>query len=144
MHQVGFTQAYTAIKEQRVVTVLGVVRHLPGCGPGQLVGLTLNKVLEGKGAVQVAGVLERAFNLDGTLLGANRSLLRTGAGHWVEAVTRRFLLADFSGLGRRTLVRWCRRWHSCRRGSSLNLGGRRCGQWRIRRSARSGTAFAAY
>ncbi|MNP08132.1 hypothetical protein D3C76_1001890 [compost metagenome] len=105
MHQVGFTQTYATVKEERVVTMLGIVRHLPGRGPGQLVGLTLNEVLEGKGAVQVAGVLERTFHLNGTLLGAHRCLLRTGAGHWIEAVTRRLLLSHFCGFLRRSLGR---------------------------------------
>ncbi|MNN14620.1 hypothetical protein D3C81_1276940 [compost metagenome] len=87
MHQVGFTQTHATIKEERVVTVLWVVRHLPGRSPGQLVGLALDEVFEGKGAVQIAGVLERAFYLHGTLFGANRSLLRAGASHWVETVS---------------------------------------------------------
>ncbi len=86
MHQVSLTQADAAIKEERVVTVLGVIRDLPGRSPGQLVGLTLDKVFEGERAVQVTGVLERAFDLHRALLGPNRSLLRAGAGHRVEAV----------------------------------------------------------
>ena len=57
VHQVRFTQTYAAIKEERVVPVLGVIRDLPCRSTGQLVGFTLNKVFEGEGTVQVAGVL---------------------------------------------------------------------------------------
>ncbi|MNK76436.1 hypothetical protein D3C87_960040 [compost metagenome] len=145
MHQVGFTQADAAIKEERVVTVLWVVCHLPGGSARQLVGFTFNEILKGKGAVQVTGVLERTFDLHGTLLGANRGLLRTGTGHWVEAVTGRFFLGDLSHFLRRTLGR---RGGRCRRRtggrlSSLGLGSRGS-QGRIGRGTGCRTAFAAY
>jgi len=99
MHQVSLTQTNAAIKEERVVTVLGVIRHLPRRSASQLVGFTLNEVFKGKGAVQVAGVLERTFNLNGALFGAHGSLLRAGASHWIEAGTRR-LFARLSRLFR--------------------------------------------
>ncbi|MNQ78315.1 hypothetical protein D3C85_932230 [compost metagenome] len=141
----GFTQANATIKEERVVTVLGVICHLPGGGARQLVGFTFNEILEGKGAVQVTGVLERTFDLHGTLFGANRSLLRTGAGHRVEAVTGRFFLNDLRHFLRRTLGR---RGGRCRRRtgwrlSSLGLGSRGS-QGSIGRSTGCRTAFAAY
>ena len=71
----GFTQADATIKEERVVTVLGVVGDLPGSRAGQLVGFTFDKVLKGARAVQIAGVLERTLYLDGALFGTNRGLL---------------------------------------------------------------------
>ncbi|MNI42054.1 hypothetical protein D3C73_963260 [compost metagenome] len=145
VHQVGFTQADATIKEEWVVTVLGVVCHLPGSGARQLVGFTFNEILEGKGAVQVTGVLERTFDLHGTLLGAHRCLLRTGSGHRVEAVTGRFFLGDFSHFLRRTLGRHGGR---CRRRtdgclSSLGLGSR-SSQGSVWRGTGCRTAFAAY
>src|SRR5688500_404293 len=112
VHQVGLTQADATIKKQRVVTVLGIVRHLPGRRTGELVGFTFNKILEGESAVEIAGVLERTFYLHGALLRANRGLLRSGASHRVEAVAGR-LFADFSGLLRGTLGR-SRGWRRCR------------------------------
>src|SRR5690606_17583895 len=63
MHQVGLAQTHAAIKEQRVVAVLGIVRHLPGGSARQLVGFTFDKVLEGEGAIKITGVLEPAFAL---------------------------------------------------------------------------------
>ncbi|MCY1496719.1 hypothetical protein D9M68_306600 [compost metagenome] len=71
VHQVGLAEADAAIEEQRVVAVLRIVGHLPGGCASQLVGLALDEVLEGEGTVQVAGVLQRAFDLHGTL-GTNR------------------------------------------------------------------------
>ena len=59
MHKVGFTQTYAAVKKQRVVTVLGVIGHLPGSSARQLVGLTLDKILEGEATVEQAGVLDQ-------------------------------------------------------------------------------------
>ncbi|MNE19232.1 hypothetical protein D3C81_1215800 [compost metagenome] len=144
VHQVGFTQAHTAVQEQRVVAMLGVVGNLPGRSAGQLVGLTFDEVLEGKGAVQVAGVLERTLDLHGALFGA-AAWRRGGIGfaHGIEAVTRRCFL-DF---GHR-----CRCCYGCgyrfvdhRSFRSLGLGcgysrGERC----IRRGTRRRTASAAY
>src|SRR5471032_3293950 len=92
VHQVSFTQANATIKEERVVTVLGVVGDLPGSRAGQLVGFTFDEVFKGERAVQVAGVLERAFYLDGALFSTNRSLLRAGAGHRVKAVAGRLFI----------------------------------------------------
>ncbi len=63
--------------------MLGVVRNLPSSGASQLVGLTLDKILERKGPVQVTGVLKRAFNLNRTF-GTRRSHLRTRASHGVK------------------------------------------------------------
>jgi len=146
VHQVGFTQADAAIKEQRVVTMLGIVRHLPGCRAGELVGLALDEILEGEGAVQVTGVLERAFDLHGALFGANRGLLRGRTGHRVKAVAGR-LFTDFLGFLRRALGRgctWSRGWRAGRRGIGLRLGHLRSGQRRIRRGTRCRAAFAAY
>ncbi|MNF81679.1 hypothetical protein D3C84_639630 [compost metagenome] len=148
VHQVGLTQADATIKEQRVVPVLGVVRHLPGGRAGELVGFTFDEVFEGEGAVQVAGVLERTFDLHGALFGANRGLLRSGTGHRIETVARRFI-ADFRAFLRRALGRRCGRLRRClrthRRGICLGLLGNLRGcKRRIRCGTRSGTAFAAY
>src|SRR5690606_11981747 len=63
VHQVSLAQADATIKEERVVAVLGVVGHLPGGRTGQLVGLALDKVLEGEGAIQITGVLEGTLHL---------------------------------------------------------------------------------
>src|SRR5690554_3628065 len=63
VHQVGFTQAYTAIKEQRVIGAAGVLCHLHGGCTGQLVGFTFYKGIEGKGFVQETLVLDITFNL---------------------------------------------------------------------------------
>ncbi|MND98340.1 hypothetical protein D3C80_906880 [compost metagenome] len=96
MHQVGLAEADAAIQEQRVVAVLGVVGHLPGGGARQLVRLALDEVLEGEGAVQVAGVFQAALDLHGALGTHQRRALhfghrlgrrRFGAGH--RAVGRR-------------------------------------------------------
>src|SRR5471032_3439311 len=144
MHQVGFTQAYAAIKEERVVAVLRIIRHLPGRSPGQLVGLTLDEVFEGERAIQVAGVLERTFNLHGALFGANRGLLRTGAGHRVEAVAGR-LFTDFGHLLGRTFGLSGGRgwgWRADRSLCGLSLGSRG-GQRSIRCRARCRTAVAS-
>ncbi|MNI82110.1 hypothetical protein D3C76_1517170 [compost metagenome] len=126
--------------------MLGVVSHLPGGGACQLVGFTFDEILEGKGAVQVTGVLERTFDLHGTLLGTNRGLLRTGAGHRIEAVTGRFFLGDLGhflrgALGRSRSRCWRRRTGGCL--SSLGLGSGGC-QGSIWRGTRCRTAFAAY
>ncbi len=64
VHQVRLAQADPAVQKQRVVAVLGIVGHLPGGRPRELVGLALDEVLEGEGAIKVAGVLERTFHLD--------------------------------------------------------------------------------
>ena len=141
VHQVSLTQTYAAIKEERVITVLGVVCHLPRRGASQLVGLALNEVFEGKGAVQVTGVLERTFNLDGALLGTHRRLLRAGAGHRVEAGARRLFTGGLGLLWSRG-GRRCSRWRRSARRRGL-LGGR-CSQRRIGRSTRRRAAFAAY
>src|SRR5450830_1007244 len=92
MHQVRLTQANATIKEERVVTMLGVIGHLPGCRPGQLVGFTFDEVFEGESTVQVTGVLERTFYLDGALFRADRSLLRAGTGHGIKAVAGRLFI----------------------------------------------------
>ena len=63
MHQVGLAEADAAIEEQRVVAMLGVVRDLPGRGACQLVRFAFDEVLEGEGAVEIAGVLEPALDL---------------------------------------------------------------------------------
>lgn len=72
--------------------MLGVVGDLPGGCTSQLVGFTFDKILERERAVQVAGVLERAFNLNGALFGTDRGLLGAGTGHRVEAIARRFFI----------------------------------------------------
>jgi len=64
MHQVGLAQADATIEKQRVVAVLGVVSDLPGSRTSQLVGFTLDEILEGERTVQVAGVLEASFHLN--------------------------------------------------------------------------------
>src|SRR5690606_14175316 len=64
MHQVGLAQTNAAIQKERVIAVLGIVGVLPGRGAGQLVGFAFDKLLEGKGAVEIAGVLEPTFPLD--------------------------------------------------------------------------------
>ncbi|MNH05901.1 hypothetical protein D3C79_652520 [compost metagenome] len=143
MHQVCFTQTYAAIKEQRVVAMLGIVGDLPGGCASQLVGLTFDEVLEGKGTVQVAGVLERTFDLHGTLLGTTAWRRRiSGFAHGIEAVTRRRLL-DFSR---------SRSNNRCGNGfvdhgslCSLRLGcGNSGSQWCVRGGTRRRTASAAY
>src|SRR3546814_4837678 len=67
MHQVSLTQANTAVQKKRVVAMLGIVGNLPGSGSRQLVGFALDEIFEGKGPVQVAGVLESSLDLHGTL-----------------------------------------------------------------------------
>src|SRR3546814_7472810 len=67
MHQVSLTQANTAVQKKRVVTMLGIVGNLPGSGSRQLVGLSIDEIFEGKGPVQVAGVLEPTLDVHGTL-----------------------------------------------------------------------------
>ena len=67
MHQVSLTQANTAVQKKRVVAMLGIVGNLPGSGSRQLVGFALDEIFEGKGPVQVAGVLEPTLDLHGTL-----------------------------------------------------------------------------
>ena len=57
VQQVGFTQTGTAIEEQRVVSATRIVRHLTGRRTGQLVGLTLDEILEGIVHVGVALVV---------------------------------------------------------------------------------------
>ncbi len=145
VHQVGFTQTNTAIKEERVVTVLGIVCHLPGRCAGQLVGLAFHEVFEGERAIQVTGVLERTFHLHSALLGTHRGLLRTRTGHRVETVTR-WLFTDVGNflcrtLGRRSRRGRCRSTDRCLRRLCL---GRGSSQWRIRSGTRRRTAFAAY
>ncbi|MNT68621.1 hypothetical protein D3C72_2068690 [compost metagenome] len=88
MHQVSLAQAHAAIEEQRVVTMLGIVRHLPGRSTGQLVGLALDEIVEGEGTVQVAGVLEPAFHLN-RALSARRSSLTGSPCHGIKTRTRR-------------------------------------------------------
>ncbi|MNN31249.1 hypothetical protein D3C81_1449310 [compost metagenome] len=105
MHQVGFTQANTAIKEERVIAMLGVIGDLPGSSTRQLVRLTFDESVEGERAVQVTGVLERTFDLNGALLGAGTgSRHRRGLGHGIKAVARRRLghLVDQHRLYRRS------------------------------------------
>ena len=130
MHQVGFTQAHAAVQKQRVVAMLGVIGHLPGCRSGQLVGFTFDKVFEGKGAIQITGVLEPAFDLHRTLgtRGLNRCI---GATHRVKANARR-LIAGHRGRGR--IAR--RRRDVCRRDRVDRRGGC-CGPC-------GSTALAAY
>ncbi|MCY1419264.1 hypothetical protein D9M71_348480 [compost metagenome] len=70
MHQVSLAETNSTIEEQRVITMLQVICHLPRCGTRQLVRFAFDEVLEGEGAVEIAGVLERAFDLHVTL-GAN-------------------------------------------------------------------------
>ena len=69
MHQVGFTQAHTAIEKQRVVGTTGVFCHLHGGSPGQLVRFTLDKGIEGKGFVKKTLVFDITFYLHRTALG---------------------------------------------------------------------------
>ena len=64
VHQVGLAETNAAIQEQRVVAVLGVVGNLPGGRTGKLVRLALDEILEGKGPVEVTGVLEPTFYLN--------------------------------------------------------------------------------
>ncbi|MNF84540.1 hypothetical protein D3C84_669090 [compost metagenome] len=142
MHQVGFTQTDAAIKEERVVTMLRVVRHLPGCGPGQLVGLAFDEVLKGKSAIQVAGVLERTLNLHRALFRTDRGLLRARTSHRVKAVTGRFFLGNLNDFRRGALRRssGSGRW---RIGRCLGLGSG-SSQGRVGRCTRCRTTFAAY
>lgn len=93
MHKVGFTQTHTTIKEQWVVAMLRVVRNLPGSRAGELVRLTFDEGVKGKGPVQVTGVLERTFNLHGALFSpaTTTGRRRGGLGHGIKAVTRRRL-----------------------------------------------------
>ena len=92
MHKVGFTQTHTAIKEQWVVAMLRVVRNLPGSRAGELVRLTFDESVKGKGPVQVTGVLERTFNLHGALFSPATTGRRSSRlGHGIKAVTRRRL-----------------------------------------------------
>ncbi|EJH67983.1 chromosomal replication initiator dnaA domain protein [Vibrio cholerae HE-45] len=134
MHQVSLPQAHTAIEEQRVVAMLGVVRHLPGRCPRQLVRLALDEVVEGEGAIEVAGVLETTLDLYGTLgtrCDGRSRRLRRSACHGIEAGARRLLLR-----GRR---------HRLANRGSLNLSRSRSGgQRRGGRDTRGGGAFAAY
>ena len=53
------TQTNAAIKEERVIAVLQIVGDLPGSCTSKLVGFTLNKILKGKTAIQVTGVLDQ-------------------------------------------------------------------------------------
>ncbi|MNJ66364.1 hypothetical protein D3C77_624350 [compost metagenome] len=143
MHQVRFTQAYAAIQEQWVVAMLGIIGDLPGGRAGQLVGLTLYEVLEGKGAVQVAGVLKRTFDLHRACFGAT-TWRRGGIGlaHRIKAVTRRRVLdLGYRRGGNRCLDRLLGHGSLC----CLGLGGSgsRC-QWRIGGGTRRRTASAAY
>ncbi|MNP49350.1 hypothetical protein D3C76_1435300 [compost metagenome] len=72
--------------------MLGVVGDLPGSRTRQLVRLTFDERVEGERAVQVTGVLERAFNLNGALFGTGAgSRHRRRLGHGIEAVARRRL-----------------------------------------------------
>ena len=57
VQQVGFTQASAAIEEQRVVSTTRIVRYLTGSRTRQLVGLTLDEILEGIVHVGVALVV---------------------------------------------------------------------------------------
>ena len=57
MQQVGLAQAGAAIEEQRVVGTTRIVGHLTGGRTGQLVGLTLDEILEGIVHVGVALVV---------------------------------------------------------------------------------------
>ena len=57
VQQVGFTQAGAAIEEQRVVSTTRIVRYLTGSRTRQLVGLTLDEILEGIVHVGVALVV---------------------------------------------------------------------------------------
>ncbi|MDT4828975.1 hypothetical protein FQZ97_623820 [compost metagenome] len=127
MHQVSLAQANAAVQEQRVVAVLRVIRYLPGRSAGQLVRLALDEILEGESTVQVAGVLERTFNLHGTL-GPDR---RRGhdRSQRIEIVASFFHGLD-AHLRRRNWSRRRRRSHDW---------------WRRRRGLpRSRAAFAAY
>src|SRR5690606_21152729 len=47
MQQVGFAQTGAAIEEQRIVSATRVIGYLAGSRTGQLVGLTLDEVLDG-------------------------------------------------------------------------------------------------
>ncbi len=150
MHQVRLAQAYTAIKEQRVVAVLGVVGHLPGRGARQLVRLAFDKGFEGEGAVQVAGVLERTFDLNGALFGTPAgSGCRVAVGHGIEAVPRGRLGAighqhRFDNAGHDRLGNGCGRRIG---GLGLALRERRCHcstDRGVGRSARRRAATAAY
>ena len=137
MHQVGLAQTDATVEEQRVVTVLEVVRHLPGGGAGQLVGLALDEVLEGEGTVEIAGVLQRTFDLD-VALGAHRRRCsgRHGGGQRIDAGFfrlvgvarhagsrrhwRQLFTWHYHGRGRYRL-HWRRRRSNRRRGSHVGL-----------------------
>jgi hypothetical protein len=43
MHQVSFTQTHAAIQEERVVTVFGIVRYLPGAARANWLDLPSTK-----------------------------------------------------------------------------------------------------
>ena len=59
MHQVGFAQPDTAVDEQRVVGAPGILADLHGGGACQLVGLAVDKAVEGEFRIQVAFVVYR-------------------------------------------------------------------------------------
>ncbi len=92
VHEVRLTQTHAAIQKQRVVTMPGVIRHLPGSSPGQLVGFTFDEVLEGKAAIQITGVLD-----DGIALVRPLRWLRLILFHL--AVIDRLRLETMPGLG---------------------------------------------
>ena len=94
MHQVSLTQTYAAITEERVVTVLGVVRHLPRRSASQLVGLALNEVFEGKGA----GHADEAGAGDGLGFNLNVPLAPgSNAPQWFAALETACLKIAMSG-----------------------------------------------
>ncbi|MNO98335.1 hypothetical protein D3C76_900800 [compost metagenome] len=132
MHQVGFAQADAAIKEERVVAMLGVVGDLPGSSTRQLVRLAFDEGVEGEGSIQIAGVLERTFHLNGALLGTScRSGHHSGLRHGIEAVTR-------GGLDDRVDCSRFHRWGSSGLGSNVS----RSSLLNVRLSQRSGYSGA--
>ncbi|MNO77072.1 hypothetical protein D3C76_681690 [compost metagenome] len=155
MHQVSLAEADATIEEQRVVTMLEVVRHLPGCGASQLVRFAFDEILEGEGAVEIAGVLERAFDLHVTL-GANcrRSYRRQGRGcQWIDTrsglveVSDRLLHAQLHLRMHGRLNLFHRRRHNRHSRLCGRRGRLRCRlgvTLRYQRGSRGATAAAAY
>ena len=55
LHQVGFSQACTAINEQGIVGLGGILRHRPGRSMGELVAFPDNEGVKGVGGIERDG-----------------------------------------------------------------------------------------
>ena len=58
MHQVGLTQAHAAVQKKWVIGIAGILGDLFGRRQGQLIGFTLDKIVEGVVFYQVVLVLQ--------------------------------------------------------------------------------------